>query len=417
MLLINRRGGTVPDLPAVRSAKQAMSKIVKVGIVGAGHRGGSFVDELLKIPDCKLTALCDVSEENLGLFDRRWHLSDTLKTTDLQRMLAGDLVDAVIITVPDRWHREVAEACFAAGKDVMLEKPMAPTAADCKAIIEARRRSGRMVQLGFVLRCTNFYRKVKEIIDSGRLGQVMSINACEYLSVAHGMSYMTRWHRKKENNGGFLLAKNSHDLDILNWLTGSLPTHVASFGDNNFFLPSRSPSKTCTPCPRNATCRFRWVKDWHYITGATAEPGSDICVFNDDKDVVDNQIVILEYANQIRATFSLQLFHPGKDIRHITITGSEAYLTGTLETNRVRVHYNHDRHAEEFDTTPTDQSGHSGGDSAFTREFVEAVRHQTPPVVDLAAGYHVNVIAEAIEKARIAKQVMTLSTADYECPA
>ena len=93
-----------------------MSKIVKVGIVGAGHRGGSFVDELLKIPDCKLTALCDVSEENLGLFDRRWHRSDTLKTTDLQRMLAGDLVDAVIITVPDRWHREVAEACFAAGK-------------------------------------------------------------------------------------------------------------------------------------------------------------------------------------------------------------------------------------------------------------------------------------------------------------
>ncbi|RPI61232.1 MAG: gfo/Idh/MocA family oxidoreductase, partial [Planctomycetaceae bacterium] len=203
-------------------------KPVRIGVVGAGHRGGTFVAELRHIPQGKLTALCDTNAGRMDIFNNRWKLDGVLRTTNLDEMLKGDLVDAIIVAVPDKFHREVAVKALQAGKDILLEKPLAPTADDCRAIIDAYKKSGRLMQVGFVLRSTKFYQKIKEIVDSGKLGQIMFIRACEYLGVEHGASYMTRWHRKKENAGTFLLAKCSHDLDLLNWIIGSRPTHVAS---------------------------------------------------------------------------------------------------------------------------------------------------------------------------------------------
>ncbi len=387
---------------------------VRVGIIGAGHRGGSFIEELSKIPDAaRVAALCDLKPERMDLLAKRFGLENAPRFTSLDEMLRGDLVEAVIITVPDNQHRWAAVTAFEAHKDVMLEKPLAPTADDCRAIMRAYRASGKLLQVGFVLRCTNFYRKVKEIVDSGVMGQIMFIHACEYLGVQHGTSYMTRWHRKKANAGTFLLAKCSHDLDILNWLTGSRPEAVASFGGNDFFVPGRGGAALCSECPREKDCQYNVDINWHFLSGETRTPGRDLCAFNDDKDVVDNQVVILQYANKIRATFELQLFHPEQSTRFITIGGQHAYLNGCLETGKITLQYNRDNRIVEFSGNAADNSGHSGGDLEFARNFVRSVRTREEVVAGAEAGLACNVIADAAERARLEMRVVRISPEDY----
>ncbi len=394
-------------------SQESTEKVVRIGIIGSGHRGGSYISELVKIPeDARITAICDTSKERMNLLATRFKLSETKQITSLDEMLKGDLVDAVIITVPDFLHRWAAEKSFLAGKDVMLEKPLAPTSQDCRAILQAHKKSGRLMQVGFVLRSTNFYIKVKEIVESGTLGQIMFMHASEYLGVQHGTSYMTRWHRKKENAGTFLLAKCSHDLDILNWLTGSKPLAVASFGGNDFFVPGRGGAKYCSECDRAKTCQYMVNQDWHFITGENRSPGSDLCAFNEDKDVIDNQVVILEYANKIRATFELQLFH-SRGERRITIGGQNGYLDGNFEDGKIIVRYNKEKKVEEFDIKAADESGHGGGDLAFTKSFIQAIRSRKSATAGGEAGLAANVIADAIERSRMEKKVVLIDPSEY----
>ena len=392
----------------------AYDRPLKIGIIGSGHRGRTYINELTKIPEeAVITAVCDTSIERMNLLTDRYKLTEAKKLTSLDEMLSGDLVDAVIITVPDSFHRWAAEKSFAAGKDVLMEKPLAPTASDCRAILKAHRKSGKLMQVGFVLRNTNFYLKVKEILDGGSLGQIMFMHAAEYLGVQHGTSFMTRWHRKKKNAGTFLLAKCSHDLDILNWLTGSKPEAVSSFGGTDFFVPGRGGAKYCSDCSRAGTCPYKVSTEYYFIEDEKIAPRNDLCAFNDDKDVIDNQVVILQYANKIRATFELQLFHQ-KGTRRITVGGQNGYLDGDFEENRITVKYNNGRKDEIVEIKSADESGHGGGDLAFTRSFLEAIRTRKTSGAGAEAGLAANVIADAIERSRLKMKTVRINQKEYK---
>lgn len=387
---------------------------VRIGIVGTGHRGNTLVMELVKVPGVKLTALCDINPARMEVFNQRFKLDDAVKATSVDQILKGDLVDAVIVTVPDSQHAPVAVACFRAGKDVLVEKPLGATTAQCRSIVEAHKASGRVMQIGFNMRCHSFYKKVKEVVDSGRLGRIMHVHANEFCAVHHGASFMTRWHRKKENTGSFIVSKCSHDLDMLNWMIGAKPTHVASFGDNDYFRPSRAPAKYCCQCPEEKTCRFKLPDIYHHIEGEPPAPGrTDMCVFNDDKDVVDNQVIILEYANRVRATFELQLFHP-VGLRTITIAGENAYLWGDTVEKIVHIKYSTDERVEDIDASANDGSSHDGSDGTLVTGFVEAVRTRRNDRAGAEEGLAANVIADAIELARMEKRVVTIDPGEYE---
>jgi predicted dehydrogenase len=343
--------------------------------------------------------------------------AETRLATELAAFLEGDAAEAVLVTVPDRYHKDVAVPCFEAGKHVMLEKPMALTADDCRAILRAHEKARRVLQIGFVLRCTPFYRRIKEVVSGGRLGQVMGIQAAEHLGLSHSSAYMRRWHRQRANSGSFLLTKCSHDLDLLSWLTGSRPSAVASFGDNNFFLPDKQPAEYCSACPVRETCPYRFDGGFVYMTDEEkADPskcGFDRCVYTPDKDIVDNQVCILEFANGVRATFALQLFHP-RGGRSIAISGTEGFLSGWMEDHRVRVEFNDGRPPETHDLTAEVAGGHGGGDARFVDEFVEAVRAGTEPVTDLLAGLASTVVGAAIEEARARRKVVRIPPSHYE---
>jgi predicted dehydrogenase len=396
---------------------------IRIGIVGTGQRATAHAKAIVASPDAELTVLCDRDEKRLHDFAHTYPVGKARLTTSLDELLAENRVDGVVITVPDRAHREVAERCFAAGKHCMLEKPMALTVEDCQSIIRAKEAAGRILQIGFVLRYTPYWRKIKAIIESGALGQIMSVSACEYLRVGHSISYMRRWHRKKENSGSFLLAKCSHDLDVLCWLIGSRPTRVASFGDNNFFLPKKRPASHCSICPDAETCPYKFGRqDDGFVVLSEEQKANlskydiDLCVYNDDKDIVDNQVSLLEFGNNVRATFSLQCFYPYLSERFITITGSKAYLFGTCQKNLIELHHSADQRKEVIDLSGEveEGDGHGGGDNRFIQEFIACIRDGTEPAADLSAGLASTVIACAIEEARNTRTVIEIPTSHYE---
>jgi predicted dehydrogenase len=408
------------------SANNMPDKKVRVAIIGAGPRGKSFATHLPFMDNVTLTAICDISRDRLETFiNDKSVFGENAKTTkdalkryyDFDQLLADDICDAVIITVPDKIHREIAEKAFAAGKHCLLEKPMATNVADCRAIIAAKEQSNCILQVGFVLRATPFYKEIKSIVESGILGQIMSISASEFLSSPHSVSYMRRWHRKKANCGSFMLTKCSHDLDVLSWLVGSNPTRVSSFGGNDYFLPKKQPATHCSICPQQDVCPYEFSKQTMpgvHIGDEESKNLSkydfDLCVYNDDKDIIDNQITNIEYANKVRVQFALQCFYPYESERMIRINGSEGYLEGKFCANKITVikTLSGKKTVINLSDQAANGGGHGGGDQPFLEEFIDCIISQREPSADLHAGLNSTILAMAIDESLLSGQVVSL---------
>ena len=395
-----------------------MSSVKKAGIavIGTGQRAPAFAVRVQRSEWAELTGLCDIDKNRLDTFIKRHEMKTPLATTNIDDILNDPATEAVVVTVPDHAHCEIAVRCFKAGKHVMLEKPMALTVQDAKDILKARNEAKKIMMIGFVLRCTPFYSKIKDIIDSGQLGTIMSISGMECLNVLHSSSYMRRWHRKGKNSGSFLLTKCSHDLDMLMWLAGGTARRVASFGENNFFDPSKQPASHCSKCD-DVHCPYRFDKERSYTFMTDedlADPTKrnfDLCVYNDDKDVVDNQVCILEMENKIRSTFSLQLFHH-IGTRRITITGTSGILTGDM--HKAAFTFTDTNGHQQRTELSRQGGGHFGGDDYFVDKFIHAVRSDTQPAEDLMAGLASTVTGVAIETARREGRVVEIPASDYE---
>lgn len=392
-------------------------KNCRIGIIGVGQRGCAYLKLAKTTPGAELVALCDTNPERMRDFSNELDCSDVPCFTDINELLEANLIDAAVITVPDFQHSAVAKKVMQAGVHVMLEKPMAPTVEGCREIIEAYNKSEVIMQLGFVLREHPLYKKVKEIVASGRLGQIMSVSATEALGVMHGASYMRRWHRKVKNSGGFVMAKCSHDLDLLSWIIDSVPVSVASFGDINFFKPQKQTAKYCSQCTLE-DCRFRFKGEMVVMSKQEKENPSqnnfDLCVYNDDKDIVDSQVTILNYANGVNATFSLELF-ADKGRRTIAITGTEGHLKADTESGLIEINSSTGPYSEEIGCKSVNDSGHGGSDLLFFEEFLKCINTNKMPNADFRAGLYTTVIGEAIEKARREKSVVEISQQSYQC--
>lgn len=385
-----------------------MKEKINIGIIGVGQRGFAYVELCKRSNLVNLTALCDSNPERLHDFAERLGCSDRALYSDVETMLKESDIDAVIITVPDFHHAEVAIKALTFNKHIMLEKPMAPTVAECHDILAACPPDGPIIQLGFVLRAHPVYRKVKELVSGGRLGKIMSISTDESLGVMHGASYMRRWHRKTKNSGGFMLAKCSHDIDLLSWIADSAPCSVASFGSCSFFTPDKQTAPYCSECP-DKDCRFRFHGEMVQMSTAEkakpSEKGFDLCVYTPDKDIVDNQVVILEYFNGVNATFSLNLFAPVAN-RTMKVIGSEAYLEADTHSKRIVLRSSLDQSEEIFDCRSGNESGHGGSDQLFFDEFVNCIRNGTRPQADYQAGLDTTIIGNAIQEAYTTKRVI-----------
>jgi len=396
----NDMADTVPSIPIRGRARQVavMKKSsLSIGVIGTGGRIRSVLAILRGIdPGIRIAAVTDPDPAAISAF-RDALGSDAAVCPDADRLCARPDIDWVFIGSWNCFHAEHAIAALEAGKHVFCEKPLALSVAEAERMHAAWRASGKTFALGLVLRYSPLYCAAREAIERGRIGRLLSFEFNETLSFNHGGYIHGNWRRHRRLAGSHLLEKCCHDLDLALWLAGDLPARVASFGGCSFFRPeNRFHQERIGPGPEGRPAFQSWP-DPHGV-----DP------FTEDKDIVDQQVAILEFAGGVRATFHTQALS-GLPERRFYLNGTEGSLrldayTGRLEIGRIGW-------GETVEvTTPIAGDGHAGADEPMCRGLLACMRGEQPPAAGVAEGIRSLVVSEAIDRAMREGRVVGLAS-------
>lgn len=365
-------------------------KKVRVGLIGCGGRLRGVVQELRKATDqVEITALSDPNPHSIKAAHEAFGTAARVHA-DYRELVKDPAVDWVMIGSWNCLHAQQAIAAFEAGKHVFCEKPLALTVHDCLAMRDAWRASGKMFSIGFTLRYSPHYRRIKEILAAGKIGSIISLEFNETLGVGHGAYIHADWRRKTEWAGSHLLEKCCHDLDLVNWMTGSLALKAASFGGCDFFTAANAyQMDRAGRSPEGKDLFSGWSNE--KIHGNIRNP------FNDDKDIVDNQVAILQFASGARATFHTNCCTSLPE-RRLYICGSEGTLRADVLTGHIE--YWRIGYGTKLENCSTAGSGgHGGGDSVLGASLADSMLHGAPPLTSLEDGLRAAFTAFGIDEA------------------
>jgi len=196
-------------------------KELKIGLIGCGGMGNGHANAIAAREDARIVATCDIIEERAQAYAARFGAEQVF--TSHEALLAQADVDAVVVATPNSTHAEIVVDAARRGKHIFCEKPMALTVADCDAMIAAARKAGVKLMIGQVLRYLPIQAKVKELVDSGTLGPVMSVEIARVSGPLRA-----DWRSKKEFAGGILFEVHVHELDWMAHVIGE-PVSVSAF--------------------------------------------------------------------------------------------------------------------------------------------------------------------------------------------
>lgn len=318
--------------------------------------------------------------------------------------------DAVMIVTPNATHATLTELALKHHRHVFLEKPIAAAWADVVRIQKAAdAHPDRVVLLGFVLRYSNFYRRIKEICDSGVLGNIVMLQANERLAPDHCSSYRRGWRRKITSTGGSMNEKCSHDLDILCWLKErqARPVAVFSYGGQALFPHRPGTPERCPDCP-DWNCPFRLTPEklrkakgsFKRDLGAT-----DQCVFHTDADVKTDQSATVMFDDGSQALFAM-LMYSGKPGRDILIHGTTAMLAGDYESGKISL--TNYRTGEVIDRSAKLVEWHGGGDAMVLNDFFDCIDLKGTPVSRLSDGVTATRLALAADRSADEQRLVRL---------
>ena len=257
-----------------------------VGVIGCGLLGYGVAKNILDTSDdLKIVGICDPEQRSIDKTIAGIQPSPRVYA-DYHDLVAADDIDWVMVSSWNCFHAEQAIAAFEAGKNVFCQKPLATTLEDCRRMKDAWKQSGKLLSIGFTLRYSPHYRRIKELLDAGVVGDIISMEFNETLGFNHGGFIMGNWRRLKCNAGSHLLEKCCHDIDLVNWMTESRASRVASFGGRDFFLPKNEHHIERIGPNRKGD------KAYHAMKGAALE---HVNPFTGDKDIMDNQVAIIQY--------------------------------------------------------------------------------------------------------------------------
>lgn len=368
---------------------------VGLALCGAGARAKVVFGHLLQsTSQVRLRAIFDPAMAK-GSHDWPYSMDEPKLAASLEDMLGDGSIDWVAVSSPNALHARQIIASLEAGKHVFSEKPLAPNLADCLAVRDAIARSGRRFFFGLVLRSSPFYIRIKELLDAGEIGEILSFEFNETLPFQHGGFIMGDWRRRQEDAGSLVLEKCCHDIDLANWHTGSLPRRVASMGDCRFYIPE------------NARHMARIGPD---ALGHPAYQGWEqrepVNPFTSDKSICDNQVVLLEYASGAKATFHTNL-NAALPERRFYILGTEGairanVLTGEIEWSRIA----HEPviHREQSAA----KGGHGGGDGPLVERLLATMLEDAPPLAGIREALRASAVCFAIDEANRTGQVVDL---------
>jgi predicted dehydrogenase len=292
----------------------------RVALVGTGHRGtgmwginvvtgyGDFVD---------IVALCD--RNRLRAERARGFIGiDAPIYTDFQEMLRTVKPDTVIVCTRDSSHDEIIVQSLEAGADVITEKPMTTTAEKVRRILDAEKRTARRVDVTFNYRYAPTARRMKELINSGAIGDVTSIDFHWFLDNQHGADYFRRWHAIEEHSGSLFVHKSTHHFDLMNWYLDDEPEQVFAHGSlRKYGKAGPFRGERCRTCPHASYCDYFFdIGKDPWLDGLYEDPSRedgyfrDACVFREEIDIPDTMSALIRYRKGVQVTYSVNTYMP-----------------------------------------------------------------------------------------------------------
>lgn len=352
-----------------------MENEIRLAIIGLGDMGSAHAEGFDHIEGCRVTWVCDPNLSNreraLGLLrNNKPQICD-----DFRDLLDKDDVDAVVISVPNYLHHEVAVPFLDKGMPVFLEKPIAPTLDQCDSIMRAAQRTGAILQIGLVYRYSKIYNRMAQEVQSGKFGQVTMMWCKEFRDEFPPAD----WFYDEQKSGGALVEKDCHHFDIFNWMIGSRPVRVFASGGQHVFQNGKP-----------ALIKNSYT---HY-------PPKII----DNSTIVDHAWVIIDYENGSKANLGLCMylkpFNCMDEGLEIGVIGSNGRQMVAKRDETLGIYGGEDRQKEliHFDVhSETFGDGHIGGQRQ-RHEFLRSIRTGSQPFSDVNVGRDSLLIALAAER-------------------
>jgi predicted dehydrogenase len=351
-------------------------KKIGIAIIGASHRSSALFDFTKQYGKVAfVTGLYDLIPERASCLIDHYAAKDVVIYKSMHEAIHDPRAEAIFIGTPDSQHVEPAVMALEAGKHVYCEKPMAITLEDCDKIINAAKNANSVFYLGMNLRHGPFHEKIHQIITSGQLGKVLTIEANEYYG--GGRSYFRRWNRLRKFGGGLWITKSCHDFDLLNWLAGAKPKSVYASSNLSFYTKKPEGGMSCRECPIKGTCSDYYdimkpelplQNKLLEITEKTTGLPRDLCLFNSEKDTFDNGMALVEYENDIRATYTVSVVS-GRNTRELRVQGTLGSLEGDIEEGIIKIWPRYSQEVLTVDVRDMMNSSHEGADDRIFMDF------------------------------------------------
>ncbi len=399
--------------------------MIKVAILGAGARGQAYAEYAQLRPDeMQIAAVADQKDYIREMMKEKYNISDGMLFENYNDFFAKGLIaDALFIATQDDDHVEPAIKAMEIGyKHLMVEKPIDGDADKCLLLAKKAKEYGATVQVCHSLRYTAFYRKLKEVLKSGIIGDIASIIHLEGLGHFHySHSFVRGDWSNSETSSPMILAKCCHDNDLLLYLLDKDCRMVSSYGSLMHFIPENAPkdsAERCIECKYSHSCPYSATLYYnkqdeiygHFSALAVEKEGfTDVgealrkgrygrCAYKCDNNVVDHQVVNYVFDGGVTANLTMTGF---SDIgRETRIFGTKGEIYAHMEGSVIKV--------MEFATGNTtvydiqhDNTMHAGADTFLVREFMQVVRGEVEPISSIDVSVQSHVMCRAAEKSRL----------------
>jgi predicted dehydrogenase len=354
----------------------------RIAVIGLGQRIAHVLAAMKEVGwDFEIVGYADPSPVGLPILNEH-DIALGRAFSDAHALLKSGRLDLVMIGSPNHLHYDHLLAAFEAGYPIFAEKPIVRTENETLALARYL-KSAPPVYVGLVMRSMPIVREVIARVDSGALGDIMSMDATEHLPPEHGGYLARNWRRREEWGGSFLLDKVCHDFDIFGRIAKARPTRVASFGGRRIFDAANASENEA------------------YSSFDAGWSGANDA-FHSDMDVTDHQVAIVEYANGVRLSFHSNS-HVSLQERRWYIAGTKATLIADLVRNRLMIRPAHDRgKPERVDYGGRTDDNHNGADQAMAKDLLDALegraRFPVTPQDSMEAGLTVMAVDRAMRE-------------------
>lgn len=416
-----------------------LAKPVTAITLGAGARGNVYGDYGLEFPDqLDIVGVAEPIPLRNERYARKHKIADDKRFKTWEDVFKQPkFADAVIISTPDQLHYGPCMAALKMGYDILLEKPISPSEKECRDILELAHRTGRIVAVCHVLRYAPYFVKLRDLMQSGSIGDVISLQHFEPIEHTHmAHSYVRgNWHDSKKTTP-IILAKSCHDLDIIKWMLGADSRRIQAFGSLKWFKKSNAPegsTNRCTGgCAVEGSCPYSALKIYYRKRHRTyvfdlpedkSKHGEAIlnylhttdygrCVYRMDNDQCDHYTTNILFDKDVTATFNMEAFTPWGG-RRTRVMGSLGYIEGDMDQFTVwdfRTDKSKKYESKVLDVENYKNEGHGGGDWRLVADWIQAVAQQDASLLTstIDASIESHIMCFMAEESRATNRVMDI---------